>query len=330
MDDEPRPSGHLEQSAKLINATVLRRSRETADVALLEIVASEPEKLPPFTAGAHVDLHLPNGLVRQYSICNDPAEDDLYRFGVLMAGRSRGGSRAVHALKAGDMIRIGRPRNHFELVETAKNTLLIGGGIGVTPLMAMSYRLHSIGVPFEFIYCARSRLNAAFHKRLSTAQFAGSVHWCFDKPDGSTGFDLQRLSVPDADTHLYVCGPRGFIDYVVGFANAAGWPQSNIHTEAFEPSVASKDDKEFTVVAQRSGKTLKVRSDQTIAQALLEAGIAVTVSCEQGICGTCLVPILDGEPDHRDRYQSELEHATNSFVALCCSRSKSDALVLDI
>lgn len=313
-----------------LDVIVSRRSRETADIALIELVASESGALPDFTAGSHVDFHLPNGIVRQYSICSDPAESGLYRFGVLLSNRSRGGSRAAHALKVGDSIKIGVPRNQFALQENAPKTILVAGGIGITPLMSMAYRLHSLGAPFELIYCARDRLKAAFQKRLTNAAFSRNIRWRFDKSDGSTSFSPSDLPSPDEGTHLYVCGPTGFMNYVVEAGAGIGWSRSNIHTETFEPILPRNDDREFTVVARRSGKTVTVRSGQSIAQALKEAGIPVTVSCEQGICGTCLVPVLEGVPEHRDRYQSDLEHSTNSLVALCCSRSKSNTLVLDI
>jgi ferredoxin-NADP reductase len=328
--DSEGPGGATARQATLFDVTVSRRSRETADIALIELVASGSGKLPMFTAGAHVDFHLPDGIVRQYSICSDPAKNDVFRFGVLLTSRSRGGSRAAHALKVGETIKIGGPRNQFSLDENARRTILVGGGIGITPLMSMAYRLHSVGAPFELIYCARDRLKAAFQKRLTSATFARNVRWRFDKADGSTTFSPSELPSPDGGTHLYVCGPSGFMNYVGEMAVKAGWSRSNIHTETFDPLVPSKDDQEFTVFAQRSGKTVSVRSGQSMAQALRESGVPVTVSCEQGICGTCLVPVLEGVPEHRDRYQSDVELSTNSRVALCCSRSKTDTLVLDI
>lgn len=331
MDQKVKQSsGVIARQSTRLDVTVSRRSRETADVALIELVASDCGKLPGFTAGSHVDFHLPNGIVRQYSICSDPADSGLYRFGVLLANRSRGGSRAAHALKVGESIKIGVPRNQFTLEENALKTILVGGGIGITPLMSMAYRLHSLGAPFELIYCARDRLKAAFRKRLTSAALSQNIRWRFDKPDGSTSFNSSDLPSPNGETHLYVCGPSGFMNYVVESATRTGWSRSNIHTETFEPFAPSEDDREFTVVAQRSGKTVTVRSGQSMAQALTGAGISVTVSCEQGICGTCLVPVLEGVPEHRDRYQSDLEHSANSLVALCCSRSKSNTLVLDI
>jgi vanillate monooxygenase ferredoxin subunit len=315
----------------LLDVVVSRRSRETADVALIELAASTSAPLPAFTAGSHVDMHLPNGIIRQYSICSDPSEGGPYRFGVLLAPRSRGGSRAVHALRTGEVIKISPPRNQFAIDETATKTILVGGGIGITPLVSMSYRLHSMGAVFELNYCARGRLQAAFQKRLSTSPFSKNVRWHFDGSDGLTSFEPSRdLPLPDEGSHLYVCGPLGFMKYVVDAASAAGWSQSRIHTEAFEPPPSSMDDPEFTVIAKRSGRTVTVRPGQSIAQALSEAGISVTVSCEQGICGTCLTPVLDGVPEHRDRYQSQSEHSANSFIALCCSRSSSKTLVLDI
>lgn len=318
-------------SRDLLDVIVARRSRETAEVALIELKSATEAALPAFAAGDHVDMHLPGGLIRQYSISNAPGQNDVYRFGVLLTTNSRGGSRAVHALKVGETFRISPPRNAFALQEDAKRSILIGGGIGITPLMAMASRLHDIGADFELNYCARSKLHAAFRKRLIKAPFSKNIRWHFDGSDGRTTFDpMSDLPQPDAATNLYVCGPAGFMKYVRNSAAEAGWADSNVHYEAFEPLVVGPNEKAFELRAERSGLDITVRATQTAAQALDEAGISVYVSCEQGICGTCFASVLEGDPDHRDTYQTDAEKRAGGKFALCCSRAKSDRIVLDI
>ena len=317
---------------QLIEVKVSRRSRETADVASIELASANGDALPPFTAGAHIDMYLPNGTVRQYSMCGAPGETEVYQFGVLLSNQSRGGGRAAHALKVGESLRISPPRNAFPLVEAATHSVLVAGGIGITPLMAMAYRLNEINAAFEMHCCARSKLTAAFQKRLSKATFAANVRWHFDNADLRTSFDADRdLPEPGAGTHLYVCGAGGFIDHVLEGARRLAWAPDNIHVELFGTALPMfSDDKAFHLVATRSGKTVKVQPGRSIAQVLKEAGVSVSVSCEQGICGTCLVRVVSGVPDHRDRYQSEQEHRSNTAVALCCSRSRTDVLEVDI
>ena len=317
---------------RLFDVKVSRRSRETAEVALIELASATGDALPPFTAGAHVDMHFANGAVRQYSMCGAPGETDVYRFGVLLSDRSRGGARAAHALKLGESLRISPPRNTFPLIETATRSVLVAGGIGITPLMAMAFRLDEIGAEFEMHCCARSRLSAAFQKRLGRETFAGRVRWHFDGADRRTSFDPERdLPGAGAGTHLYVCGPGGFIDHVTGGARRLAWMPDNIHVELFDTVLpTSPDDRAFRLVASRSGKTVQVPPGRSIAQVLQEAGVDVPVSCEQGICGTCLARVISGVPDHRDRYQTADEHRSNAAVALCCSRAKTDLLEVDI
>jgi ferredoxin-NADP reductase len=315
---------------------VLVRHRELQgqQVAVLTLTAEdERTPLPAFTAGAHVDLHLPGGLVRPYSLCSDPADTRAYQLGVLKDPASRGGSVAVHqSLQEGTRLHISAPRNHFPLSADAPYSVLVGGGIGITPMLAMAWTLHHQGAAFELHYCLRSRSQAAFLDALAKAPWAARVHLHVDDEG-----DAQRLAVQPllraapAGRHLYVCGPAGFMDWVMAEAASAGLTPAQIHREYFSAPVAdTAGNQAFELVARRSGKTVQVAADETPLAALARIGIKVQVSCEQGVCGTCACTVLEGEPDHRDAYLTDDERADNDQVLVCCSRSRSPRLVLDL
>ncbi|MBP2293266.1 PDR/VanB family oxidoreductase [Azospirillum rugosum] len=315
----------------VLDVLIRRRVIEADGIVMLELVSATGEPLPPFEAGAHIDVHVGPDLIRQYSLCNDPAETQCYRLGVLLDPQSRGGSAAVHAtFLEGQSVRIGVPRNNFPLAEGARKSILVAGGIGVTPLLAMAYRLTAAGADFELHYCSRSESRTAFRSLLAEAPFADRVVYHFDDGAPEQRFSPDAvLGSADADTHLYICGPSGFMDYVRNAAEARGWPSANIHLEHFGAAVEVGGDS-FQVRAEQSGVTVTVGKDETIAQALDKAGVDILTSCEQGVCGACLTRVLEGEPDHRDAYQTAEEKAANSHVTICCSRSKSPLLVLDV
>ncbi|RYY81821.1 MAG: oxidoreductase [Comamonadaceae bacterium] len=314
----------------LLEVRIARLEQAATDVVALELVALDGGELPAFEAGAHVDVVVAPGLVRQYSLCGDPAERHRYRLGILREPASRGGSEGVHARFAvGQVIQVGLPRNNFPLVDEAAPALLLAGGIGITPILSMARALHARGVPFALHYCTRSRDRAAFAAELAASPFARSVHFHHDD-DPASRFALEDCLADAAPgTHLYVCGPEGFIGFVTAGAAARGWDASRVHVEHFKAAVV-QDGEAFTVVAARSGATVQVPAGTTVAEALLAAGVPVMLSCEQGICGTCLVPVLEGVPDHRDQYQTDDEKAGNAHMTPCCSRSLSPRLVLDI
>ena len=308
---------------------VKQRRDEATDIISLELEPTDGATLAPFTAGSHVDVRLRSGLVRQYSLSNSPAETHRYRLGVLREPASRGGSRAIHEhLQAGQTVEIGRPRNAFALNEDADHTILMAGGIGITPLLAMAHRLRDLGKPFELHYCTRSRDRAAFMSELDT--FGDRVHLHFDDGPATQKLEIDTLLASSAvGRHFYACGPRGFMDYVVGAAKRLDWSPSNIHVEHFGAEIDTNGEP-FTVVARRSGLTLAVRPGQTIASVLRDAGVAFDMSCQSGVCGTCVTAVIEGTPDHRDLVQTEEEKATNKTITICCSRSKTRSLVLDI
>ena len=314
-----------------IKVVVRRRQEQGHGVVVLEMASADGQPLPAFDAGAHVDVHLPQGVVRQYSLCGNPADRGAYRLGVLKDPKSRGGSQAVHALlKEGTELRIGVPRNQFPLEMSAPHTVLLGGGIGITPMIAMAYALDDAGRSFELHYSGRQRAACAFLDELAASPFADRVHLHFDDEADEQKLDLDSvLGAAVPGTHMYTCGPTGFMDWVIGEARRLGLPEPQIHKEYFQVDVAG-GGKAFDVVAQKTGKTVRVESDQTIIEALATIGIKVQVSCEQGICGTCLCTVLEGEPEHRDVFLTDEEKADNDQILLCCSRAKSDRLVLDI
>ncbi|WP_106305688.1 PDR/VanB family oxidoreductase [Paraburkholderia sp. BL18I3N2] len=309
---------------------VARRNIEADGIVSFELASPDGCDLPAFDAGSHVDVHLPTGHVRQYSICSAPHQRSRYQIAVLREAQSRGGSAGMHdAVKEGDELRVSMPRNHFALAPDAVKHLLVAGGIGLTPLLCMAQHLDHACEEFELHYCARSRSRAAFLERLANAPWSERVKYHFD--------DEQRLHL-DAllnevipETHLYVCGPQGFMTAVLDAARANGWPESRLHYEFFSgTAVDTSSDGAFEVCLARTGKTVTIPADRTVTQTLADAGVEVPVSCEQGICGTCVTRVLDGEPEHRDLFLSPEEQSRNDQFLPCCSRSKSRRLVLDL
>ena len=316
-----------------LNVRVTRKSSEAVDICTFELIHSEGRSLPAFSAGSHIDVHMPNGVTRQYSLCNDPSEGHRYLIGVLRDPESRGGSRTMHETVAeGDMLRISAPKNHFPLAHEAAYSVLLAGGIGVTPILCMAERLAMTGASFEMHYCTRSRERTAFHGRIASSAFAPRVQFHFDDSPPDQKLELQSLvAAPRPGVHLYVCGPKGFMDAVLNAARAAGWPAAQLHYEFFSAgAITSADDAGFEVKVASSGKIVRVAKDQTVVKALAAAGIEVLTSCEQGVCGTCLTRVLEGEPDHKDAYLTPEEQERNDQFTPCCSRSKSPLLVLDL
>jgi len=314
-----------------LNVRIARREQLATDVVGLELVAPEGGALPPFTAGAHIDVHLGEGLVRQYSLCNDPAERGHYRIAVLRDPASRGGSQAVHErLQAGQDLRIGVPRNAFALVE-APRALLFAGGIGITPMLAFAQELQRRGAPFELHYCARSADRQAFRAELGQAPYADRVRLYAD--DAGTRLDAGAvLAAQERPCAVYVCGPSGFIAHVLDTARAAGWPDELLRREYFgaAPAEVQAGEQAFEVELAGSGQRFAVPPGRTIVQVLGEHGIEVPVSCEQGVCGTCLTRVVAGTPEHRDSFLTDEEHAANDQMTPCCSRACTALLVLEL
>ncbi|MFK7734003.1 MAG: 2Fe-2S iron-sulfur cluster-binding protein [Pseudomonadales bacterium] len=316
-----------------LDLLVKRRTDETGDIVSLELVSSSGEDLPAFTAGSHIDVYVPGGPVRQYSLCNDPGERNRYVLGILRDPSSRGGSLGIHThVQQGDLLQVSEPRNHFSLDESAQHSVLLAGGIGVTPILSMARRLSALGHSFEMHYCTRSRANTAFAAQIAESPFAEKVQHHFD--DGPRE---QLLNIPDVfaapkeGVHVYVCGPGGFMDAVLDTAKEAGWQESQLHSEFFSADAGVLEgDGSFQLVLAKSGKTVVVGAAETAVDALAAAGIEVPVSCEQGVCGTCLTKVLEGEPEHRDMYLTPDEQAANTQFLPCCSRSKTPTLIVEL
>jgi len=314
-----------------LDIRVSERKDEAEGIAVFDLVAADGSELPAFDAGAHIDVYVPNGLIRQYSLCNAPSERERYQIAVLRDPASRGGSRALHdAVASGTTLTIGVPRNLFKLEPTATRSVLLGGGIGVTPLMSMAEQLHAEGARFDFHYCTRSPAHTAFRQRIDKAPWKDRVQMHFSS---ERRLDIgDALAHADEHTHLYVCGPERFIEAVRDTAFALGWPDENVHFEFFAAAGSAPDasDEPFEMEISSTGQVLEVPVDKTALEVLIDNGFNVTSSCEQGVCGACLTAVLDGEPDHRDQYLTDDERGLNRDFLPCCSRSKSKRLVVDL
>ncbi len=306
---------------------------EADGILSFELVPMPPLKeLPAFTAGAHIDLHLPNGLIRSYSLLNAPDERHRYLVGINKDAQSRGGSRYMHeVLRAGDTLAISAPRNNFPLDEQAPLNVFFAGGIGITPMMSMIARTQQLGRPWKLYYAARTRRNAAFLDTLHGYHNEPNVelNFTFDQePDGQRMDLAGIMKTLPPEAHVYCCGP---LPMLTAFEQAAAsLPPAQVHLEYFAAKESAATDGGFTVELARSGKSVSVRAGQTILDSLLDIGIEPPYSCQEGICGTCEVRVIEGTPDHRDLVLSTAEKAANNRMMICCSGSRSAKLVLDL
>ena len=286
--------------------------------------------LPTFQPGAHIDLHLPNGLVRQYSITNGPGETASYRIGVKLEPDSRGGSQCLHeTVREGDVLAISEPRNNFPLRRDSVRTILVAGGIGITPMLAMAQALHRMGLDFDLHCFAQSEDHLAFRDVLDGLG-ESVVHHLGLSPDDTVATIRRLVAERAPHTHLYVCGPGPMLEATRREASEAGWPDDAVHFEYFKNTTEIDDSSTFEVALARSALTVTVPSRSTILEVLRENGVSVPSSCEQGACGTCVATVLDGEPDHQDVYLNDSDHEAGERIMTCVSRAKSDRLVLDL
>lgn len=303
---------------------------EAEGIASYELESPDGADLPAFEAGAHVDLHLPQGMVRSYSLANAPSERRRYRIAVEHQPQGRGGSAWIHStLRVGEILRICAPINDFPLVEGSSESVFIAGGIGITPMLPMLYRLNELELPWRLHYAARSPHETAFLEELrGLEQPRSQVEFCF----GSTR--VARLDVgaiiaaAPQDAHLYCCGPARLIDdFLVA---AAARPAAQVHLERFAASTEAATGGGFEVLLRRSGRRLAVAQGKTILDVLLDHDVDVQYSCSSGVCGSCRTGVIDGEPDHRDDFLSDEEKQANRSIMVCCSGSRSRTLVLDL
>jgi phthalate 4,5-dioxygenase reductase subunit len=296
-------------------------------IVLFEMRNGDGSDLPAFTCGAHVSVRTPSGLIRKYSLCNDPAERDRYVIGVRREADGRGSASLIDDAKVGHELLVSMPRNDFKLVKSPAGYIFIAGGIGITPIMSMIRHLKSTGGGrFKLYYLTRSPEVTAFRDELNGPEFRGQVVIHHDGGVPEKAFDLWPVLENPKGQHVYCCGPRALMETVRDMTGH--WSSSAVHFEAFnEPPRATPDDRPFKVRLARSGDIIEVPVGTTILEALRGHGLEVPSSCESGTCDTCRTTLLGGEADHRDLILAEHEKADNILV--CVSRARSDELVLD-
>ncbi|MEA2902805.1 MAG: tetrachlorobenzoquinone reductase [Alphaproteobacteria bacterium] len=297
------------------------------DTNLYEFRRPDGKPLPAYEPGAHVDMHLPNGLLRNYSLIVARPEPGVYTFGIKRDPASRGGSRYVHdELRVGKTLKISAPRNNFPLKEDAGHTILLAGGIGITPIWCMVQRLVELGRPWQLYYSCRSRDDMAFLEALE-AMSGPAFH--FDDENAGKFLDVAGIvGAAPKYAHLYCCGPAPMLQ---AFETAtANWPRGQVHVEYFTPKEAPARTGGFTVELARSGQEFFIPEGRTILEVLLDGGVDVDYSCELGICGACEQRVISGTPEHRDAILTEEEQAENKRIMICCAGCKSERLVLDL
>ncbi|UYO01192.1 MAG: Rieske 2Fe-2S domain-containing protein [Devosia sp.] len=313
-----------------LNVVVKRKWQNAEGVTSFELADRDGRHLPTFQPGAHIDVHLPNGLVRQYSLTNGPGDLMSYVIGVKQESASKGGSKVlVETVREGDVLAISEPRNNFPLRRDATRTVLIAAGIGITPLLSMARFLDKSNLNYALHYFARSEQSTAFSAEL------GVLHGTIEKHVGLARPAIREkvaeiLGPYDFANHVYICGPGAMLEMVQEQAAALGWPDEAVHFEYFQNDKVIDSSTAFDVELARSAMTLHVPAGKTILETMREAGLTVPSSCEQGACGTCLTAVMEGEVDHQDVYLNKTEKASNTCIMTCVSRAKSERLVLDI
>jgi phthalate 4,5-dioxygenase reductase subunit len=318
----------MTEQAPMMPLRVTRNDKIADGINLIEFRDPADRPLPEFSAGAHITIKVPNGLLRKYSLCNDPAERDRYQVAVKREANGRGGStNLIDTVKAGDELMVAPPVNDFGLPRRAEDFLFIAGGIGITPIMAMIREVKRQGKRFRLFYCTRSSETTAFVEELSKPEYQGLVTIHHDHGDPSCSLDLKPLLAERKNReHLYCCGPRPLMEAVRHFTDH--WSSTAVHFEAFSEAETHKpNDKPFKVRLAKSGKVVEVPVTKTILEVLREHGLEVPSSCETGTCGTCRTKLLAGEADHRDLVLADHERADT--IMICVSRAKTDEITID-
>lgn len=318
----------------LIEVNIVSITDVAKGVRTFELVAaSADKKLPSFTAGAHIDVHISDGVVRQYSLCNNPLNAERYQIAVKCEEEGRGGSRVIHSdFHIGQKISISAPRNNFLLDLNDTDYVLVAGGIGITPILAMAHTLQNIGKTFSIHICARSLEFVPFADTLSELQFADRIHLHLDDGEDEQKFDIARdCGAASINKKLYLCGPGGFMSWVMKSLKKISWSDNNLHSETFVPrQLDNTENREFTVELAKSGKILTVAADEFLIDVLNRNKCGVPCSCTQGICGSCITTVKSGEPEHRDAVLSNTEREAGNKMCVCVGRAKGGHLVLDI
>lgn len=298
------------------------------DVRMYTLTVRGQQVIPDFAAGAHIDLYLPNGLIRSYSICNRHPDSRSYLIAIQKDPDSKGGSRYIHEhLICGQTLHISNPRNHFPLDEDGRHTIMIAGGIGITPFRSMIYRLQELKRSWQLYYCVRSRDRVVFFDEWQT--MADNIHICITEETGDERLSIESIVANvDKGAHFYCCGPQRMLtDFERVLSDI---PSKYVHLEYFNAKTSSAVNGAFEVELARTGKSLQIGPDQSILDAVLAAGVQVSHACSEGVCGACETNVLCGIPDHRDTVLSFDEQSAGKKILICCSRSKSERLVLDL
>ena len=313
---------------KMLPLRVMRNDKIADGIHILEFRDAGGQPLPEFSAGAHIAIQAPNGLLRKYSLCNDPAERDRYLVAIKREANGRGGScNLIDNTKAGDELMVAPPVNDFGLPPRAQDFLFIAGGIGITPIMAMIREVLRQGKRFRLFYCSRSPETTAFLDELSAPEFKDQVTIHYDQGDPARSLDLKPVLAERKNReHLYCCGPRPLMEAVRAMTDH--WSSTAVHFEAFSEAETHKPtDKPFKLRLARSGEVLDVPTTKTILEVLRDHGLEVPSSCETGTCGTCRTKLVAGKADHRDLVLAEHERADT--IMICVSRAKSDEITID-
>lgn len=311
----------------MLNLRIKSAVWEAPNITSYELRPTKNSDLPAFSAGSHIDITLPNGMVRSYSLLNPQSERHRYVIAVQRDRESRGGSKWIHQnFRPGEILSVSEPRNNFKLDETAEKSLFIAGGIGITPILSMIERLETIGRDWQLIFCARTRASAPFLGLLEGNQ---RVRINFDREPGAEMLDIPAVvQASSVNTHLYCCGPTTMLD---AFEQAAkDRSKDTVHVEYFTAKEPPATEGGFTVVLAKTGREVAIPAGKTILDALKDEGLDLPYSCTEGICGTCETKVLEGVPDHRDRILTDAEKAANKTMMICCSGSKSERLLLDL
>jgi vanillate monooxygenase ferredoxin subunit len=318
---------------KLMVSAIRINGDDNLDIELRDPAGGD---LPIFTPGAHIDIRTPGGAMRQYSLCGPIEDRRSYRICVRKDGNSRGGSRSLHGdLRVRAAVDVGEPRNLFSLPE-ARRYILVSAGIGITPIISMARRLAAGGADYQLHHVERSRSRVAFLDELTSGPLAiGTTLHLGDEGANFRTSGPSCLSKVDPEAVVLACGPNGFLDLLQARLVDAGWSAEQIHFERFRPEAppaapGDGDLASFEVQIASTGQNFVVGPDTTVADVLQLNGIPIELSCEQGMCGACLTGVLSGTPDHKDIVLSESERAANDQMTICCSRSSSPVLVLDL
>ncbi|MEM7379304.1 MAG: 4Fe-4S dicluster domain-containing protein, partial [Pseudomonadota bacterium] len=319
----------LDDDSPVIQLVVGRAEKLNTDTTLYELRSPDGELLPEWAAGAHLDIVVAPEFLRQYSMSGNPADRSVFQIGVLREDAGRGGSALMHRIfSEGRKVFVSKPINHFPLHETARKSYLMGGGIGVTPMVAMAHRLHAIGGDFELHYSARTAEGLAYARLLEDTPWRDKVHFHVSDQGTRARFDAIFADTP-YDTHVYTCGADRYMQAVLDAAETAGVPETHRHLEYFSvPEAPEWENHPFTLKLARSGLTVPVTADQAPTDALIAAGVAVDVKCSDGLCGVCQCGLVSGEVEHRDYVLSKAQRAHT--VILCQSRAVEKDGVIEI